>query len=453
MSQQSTSKVSVALVAATAALLLAACGVEAVGQPVNKSAAEQIAEKFGGAAGQPPEVQAQPAAEAAAEAARKKAATDEAKRKAAAAAKRVADEKARQSAALAAEREREARTKADEAEMLQNAHAEAEQRRAELEQNRKARELAEAEAEQHRIAEAKAAEDARQQAAERERIADAQRRAEEQRLAEIKAAEQRRMAEANAAAEAKQQADAREREAEAQRQADLRALEVRREAEARLLAERLREAEAARAAKAASQTTRSESTQQITTAPIPASELPQVSPGPAVLDAGKFGPNVTVLVVMQPGNTGIRRFEKTADPVLCASDGCYISNGAAAPARLKSLHKVLGPGGTFGERAGACEKSLGCVFRNVDVARSHGFLQPVDMKVLVHDRREAQTLTSDSDCWVDTGALYCRRPIVAADYRMWVIPEALAVRAGREALEAAGRAGLPISGHSAFVTR
>ncbi|OYW54009.1 MAG: hypothetical protein B7Y80_00830 [Hyphomicrobium sp. 32-62-53] len=152
-------------------------------------------------------------------------------------------------------------------------------------------------------------------------------------------------------------------------------------------------------------------------------------------------PRVTVLLVMEPGKKGIRRFNKTADPVLCEGSLCFVSNGAAEPARVMAMRKTLGPGNTFGKRAGACRNKLTCVFRGVTLDGA-ATIQPVDLKVLVHDRREARAVSGDASCRVVAGRLSCGRTVVAAGYRAWIVPERIAEQAGPQALEAAVLRGL-----------
>jgi hypothetical protein len=146
---------------------------------------------------------------------------------------------------------------------------------------------------------------------------------------------------------------------------------------------------------------------------------------------------VTVLMVLAPGDKGIRRFEKTADPVLCTRDGCYISAGMDQDAIQKPIHKTLGPGNTFGRRAGACNHALGCVFRGVEVGASQNYLQPVDLKVMVHDRRRQVPLVADTSCRVIAGSLTCDRPIVEDTYKLWVVPEHVAADIGPAGLSRA----------------
>ncbi|HRD76740.1 MAG TPA: hypothetical protein PK264_12515, partial [Hyphomicrobiaceae bacterium] len=190
------------------------------------------------------------------------------------------------------------------------------------------------------------------------------------------------------------------------------------------------------------------------TLPAPASPAPWAMPpadSPRVLTFASWPsePTVTVLLVMQPGSRGIRRHNKTADPILCADHGCYISRGSDTPATLRSGRKAFGFLNTFGGRAGACRDQLGCVFRGVRLDGPEATLQPVDMRLVHHDRREAQSITSDSACRMERGALACARAIASADYVMWIVPEALAENAGAERLEAAVAAGLAATSSTA----
>ena len=99
-------------------------------------------------------------------------------------------------------------------------------------------------------------------------------------------------------------------------------------------------------------------------------------------------------------------------------------------------------GNTFGARAGACRGSLGCVFRDVELGSLPGYLQPVDLHILKHDRREVHTVLDDSGCRAAAGQLVCTHGVQAEDYTMWIVPESLAAAAGPAALERAVADGL-----------
>ena len=387
----------------------------------------------------------------------------------------------------------DARRKAEEADMLARARAEAELRREEMLKAREAAELADVQrrAEEENIQrEAKVAEELRQaeavrkaqddqrlaeqRAAEALRQADAQRRADEERhLAEMrkveeeaklaalrrveqaraeavrqaealrKAEEERRLAEARRAEEERQMAErAREQEqkradvARANEQALRSRLEAERELEGERLADRLRQARLQREARV---TTNS-------TAVPPRDVIEQGSTAGAEPVGLVYDPRATrvaVLLVMQPGDRGIRRHNKSADPVLCGEGECYISNGSGHDANLLPARKALGFFRTWGQRAGACSNSLGCVFRGVDLARLDRLLMPVDMRVVRHDRREMREIMATSKCHLERGRLACADTVHSDDYMMWIVPESLAVKAGVEALERALVDGLP----------
>jgi hypothetical protein len=161
---------------------------------------------------------------------------------------------------------------------------------------------------------------------------------------------------------------------------------------------------------------------------------------------------VAVLLVMQPGDRGIRRHNKSADPVLCGEGECYISNGSGRDANLLPARKALGFFRTWGQRAGACNNSLGCVFRGVDLARLDRLLMPVDMRVVRHDRREMREIMAASKCHLERARLACTDTVHSDDYMMWIVPESLAVKAGAEALERALADGLP-TGQTALAPR
>ena len=162
-----------------------------------------------------------------------------------------------------------------------------------------------------------------------------------------------------------------------------------------------------------------------------------VPPGSDTAGARLQDTRITVLLWLAPGRYGIRRHSETADPVLCLPDGCYVSEGAERPARFLPGHRALGFANTWGERAGACRGSLACVFRDVDLGRLPGYLQPVDLHILRHDRRRGQVVRSDSACALGDGRLICQSGLAHEDYAVWIVPEGLAAAAGPPALQRA----------------
>jgi colicin import membrane protein len=431
--------------------------------------------------------------------------------------------------ALERKLEDEARLKADEAEMLERAKAEAadqaraadSKRRAEEQRlaaekaasERAAKEAADQavrDAEQQRLA-AEKAEAERRAAEDAARLAEEKRKAEEE-LAEDKAARERaareaarikdaetqrlatekanadrlaaqkveaeRLASEKADAErlASEKAEAGRREIEAAkariesaRQADekrqqdadaQRRMEADREEEARRLSEKLARAREQRAAKelgegysalgnppqpdreadpAAAQG--QAAAPAATALKIPQPVAAEKSEGVALASEGET--RATILLVMEPGTRGIRRYEKTADPILCIGEHCYVGNGVEQTATAMTRGRAFGPGNTLGQRAGACRHSLVCVFRDVPVGAGRFDVQPIDMRILRHDRREKISVETDRSCTAAGGYLRCSKGSQSASYRLWIVPESVARQAGSSALSAALSGGLP----------
>jgi colicin import membrane protein len=160
---------------------------------------------------------------------------------------------------------------------------------------------------------------------------------------------------------------------------------------------------------------------------------PTVAMAPGTANTGT---TVTVLLALEPGTYGIRRGSRAADPVLCLGKSCYVSKGAGVAARKSERGSVLGPFNTLGGRAGACRGSLTCVFRGVDLAASP-LMQPVDMHILKHDKREPLAVGADTTCRVADGRLACARIVEGKGWRALIVPEPVAEAAGADALKAA----------------
>lgn len=347
-------------------------------------------------------------------------------------AERVASEARAEEERRAAEAER-AVTEAQEAKFREEAEREA-RRLAETDRAlRDAKALAAKAAEARKTADAErlAVEEARAREAERAAAAEAARQAEEARtVAEQEAkreAETQAKAEADEAAEQSRLANARDEEA------------------ARLSEKlkRVREQRAGEMALGAAPAT--EQTKGAQPASPAADQSPLKSRITAATETQVNGAaarptTVTVVLVMDPGTYGIRRGNKTADPVLCVGTTCYVSTGPGSAARKMTRGAALGPFNTLGGRAGKCRGSLSCVFRGVDLAAGL-VLQPVDLHVLKHDKREAQAVEADLSCRVAASRLACSNVVQGKGWRALVVPEDVAQDAGPEVLEAA-RSGL-----------
>lgn len=152
---------------------------------------------------------------------------------------------------------------------------------------------------------------------------------------------------------------------------------------------------------------------------------------------------VTILLEMQPRNRTSRRFERTADPILCFGDRCWISQGADRPSELMERRKAFGTVNTLGRRAGACKRKAGCVFRNVDLGEAEAIVQPIDLNFLRHDRRELTTISADRSCRrTPTAELVCGDLFQSDTYRLWVVPEDIARSVSPDALRQVVERGL-----------
>lgn len=136
---------------------------------------------------------------------------------------------------------------------------------------------------------------------------------------------------------------------------------------------------------------------------------------------------VTVLLQMEPRMRRGRGHE-SMDPVLCLTDGCYVSNGPEAPASFLPGRKAMRFGNVIGRRAGVCNHAYTCVFRNVEIGALPAEIQPVDIRVLRHDRRQPESVDALSICRSTPGRLACTGAIQGDGYTMWIIPDSVAAR-------------------------
>jgi hypothetical protein len=387
--------------------------------------------------------------------------------------KATVDQRAKDEAEMqeAARQEAEARRAADQRAAEERTRIEAEQGAARADAARLAQE-----AEQRRIEDDRKAEEARQAEAARlakdveekrladERKAEATRQAEERKTEDAriaKEAEEKRLGEEHRAARLAKEAEDKRRaeaakKAEEQRQADAarEALERQRTEEAERVAEKFRlarEAREARLAREREQAARENGadTGNSDTRNSLGGPGPDAAPPIAPRDATDTGParflptRVTILLVMDPRKRAFATYPPTANPVLCIGQGCYVSGGASAPAEYMPRFSALGPANSIGRRAGPCRNQLTCAFRDVELGGGYGQIQPVDMGLLHHDRREIRGVRPDPTCDLISGRLFCAEPTVAKGYRAWIVPEVIATKAGAEALREALVLGLP----------
>lgn len=151
---------------------------------------------------------------------------------------------------------------------------------------------------------------------------------------------------------------------------------------------------------------------------------------------------VAVLLALRPGRRSSRRFEKTAEPIICFKARCFIGAGPSQGAVEMPRRKALGPSNALSARAGACRHMPRCVFRNIPVLPAQPWLQPVDLGWIRHDRRQPVAVAADPTCRIINQQLTCERTVSGPDYRLWLVPENVAREAGSELLQKALSRGL-----------
>jgi colicin import membrane protein len=174
---------------------------------------------------------------------------------------------------------------------------------------------------------------------------------------------------------------------------------------------------------------------QLVAGPLPDSDFSEKDGDDDVGE--RIGSRVTILLQMEARLRRGGRHE-SMDPVLCLVDGCYVSNGPDAPAHFMPGRRATRFGNAISRRAGACNHAYTCVFRNVDIGALPAEVQPVDIRVLRHDRREPERIEKLSVCRTMNGRLACKGPITGDGYTMWVIPESVAARVPVELFGSAG---------------
>ncbi len=379
---------------------------------------------------------------------------------------------------IEAAREAEQVRIAEEARKVEEARKAAEASRIAAEEARKVEEARrvemarKAEEEMKRAEAERLAEEARKaelvaRAAENARLAEVARKAEEQRKAEEirKANEALRVAAERAAAEEAQRVEAEKRAAQSRRDIERATAEdARRVADIEADAEIARVAERLRRIRQEHLAQRTGGTEPLPVASTTSERLlePTSGRGRIVENDGyrdiplqpprthatpqppthysadpklPFDGRVTVLLQMEPRYRRGRRYE-SMDPVLCTSGGCYVSNGPSASASFIYGRGAMRFGNAIGRRAGACNGDTTCVFRDVDLGGLPADVQPVDIRVIRHDRREPERVDVLSHCRTTANdRLTCSGAIEGDGYTMWVISEDEAERLPPHAFE------------------
>jgi hypothetical protein len=161
---------------------------------------------------------------------------------------------------------------------------------------------------------------------------------------------------------------------------------------------------------------------------------------PAAPPAQKSAPSTgslkaTVLVVLSQTGAHGTTF-KTFDPIICFSGNCFISTGANSDARSMTRDEALSTKSAVTTGAGACAGQMGCVFRGVSFEQDAP-LQIIDLGLVNHKLHDPLEAKVDATCVFGEGDLTCKKPLTAPDYRVWIVPEAVAAQAGPDKLASA----------------
>lgn len=184
--------------------------------------------------------------------------------------------------------------------------------------------------------------------------------------------------------------------------------------------------------------------------PAPAPVVTAVPPKPEsertiVAEAPKPGTAPATVLLVLDTNGAPLSFKP--DPIICIGDRCWLSNGIEAPAVSMPRTQAVALQTTEESSADSCTGKSACVYRGVAV--------DPDARIEVIEVGEgrgasagAYTVPADTSCRSEGGALLCDNGLATQNFRIWVVPEAIAASAGPSSIEDAIENGLPDSGAS-----
>jgi hypothetical protein len=166
---------------------------------------------------------------------------------------------------------------------------------------------------------------------------------------------------------------------------------------------------------------------------------------PAQMPSAASGPDqhATLLLALETSGTSSKSGLASAfDPIICLSDTCFVSAGLNSDAVKLAKLDALKLKSTSDASPDSCKGKVGCVFRNVAVP--HGAqIQVIELGSATHDPLHASDAQPDTSCKMSDGGLNCDNPILAADFKIWLVPEETARTAGVQELEDTLADGLP----------
>ncbi len=171
-----------------------------------------------------------------------------------------------------------------------------------------------------------------------------------------------------------------------------------------------------------------------TAAPKPESQRPVVVEAPKP-DAAQ----ATVLLVLgiDGGALGFK-----PDPIICIDERCWLSNGIEAPAISMPRTQAVALRTTEETTSDPCAGKSACVYRGVTIDAG-ARIEVIEVGESRGASAGAFTIAADKSCRNDGGGLLCDNGLATQDFRIWVVPEAVATATGPEGLEDAVAEGLP----------
>lgn len=149
-----------------------------------------------------------------------------------------------------------------------------------------------------------------------------------------------------------------------------------------------------------------------------------------------------MLAIEMGGSSKMAEMFQGLDPVLCAGDVCYISSGIEEDAVRLSRKDALKLKSSEEASQNSCRGMAGCIYRNVGLPAGAA-LKLVALGSGFRIESHALPGAIDATCEMSEDGLVCENPVATTDFRIWVVPEAVAKSAGIEAIEDAVAAGLP----------
>lgn len=130
------------------------------------------------------------------------------------------------------------------------------------------------------------------------------------------------------------------------------------------------------------------------------------------------------------------------DPIICIDESCWLSNGIEAPAVSMPRTQAVALKTTEETTSDPCAGKSACVYRGVTIDAG-ARIEVIEVGESRGASAGAFTIAADKSCRNDGGGLLCDNGVATQDFRIWVVPEAIAAATGPDGLEDAVAEGLP----------